>query len=92
MSRARLGGRCVPETRLRSTDSPCDLARMKEDAPEPVTVADREILAGRTISAIKAIRDHLGCPLPEAVLTYHHRCEVLRLEQPDAFAVAPEEH
>ncbi|MER6520592.1 hypothetical protein ACFWHQ_31750 [Streptomyces sp. NPDC060334] len=61
---------------------------MKENVPAPLTIADGEILAGRTISAIKTIHEHLGRSLQEAVLVYHDRCDVLRREQPDAFAVA----
>ncbi|MEV6572016.1 hypothetical protein [Streptomyces sp. NPDC051577] len=64
---------------------------MDENTPADLTVADGEILAGRPISAIKAIRDHLGCPLQEAILAYHDRWEVLRRERPDAFAVPPEQ-
>ncbi|MER6391767.1 hypothetical protein ACFXEL_25060 [Streptomyces sp. NPDC059382] len=65
---------------------------MNENTAAPLTVADNEILAGHVIAAIKAIREHLGCPLQEALLAFHDRHEVLRLEQPDAFALAPDEY
>ncbi|MER5775698.1 hypothetical protein ABT144_15690 [Streptomyces sp. NPDC002039] len=65
---------------------------MNEKPAVPLTVADSEILAGRTISAIKTIHEHLGRSLQEAVLAYHDRWEVLRREQPDAFAEALDDH
>ncbi|MGW1515730.1 hypothetical protein [Streptomyces sp. NPDC002287] len=65
---------------------------MSENAPPPITVADREIFAGRILPGIKAIREDLGCSLQEAFLTFHARYEVLQLEQPDAFAVARGEY
>ncbi|MFD3700223.1 hypothetical protein ACFWUZ_29555 [Streptomyces sp. NPDC058646] len=65
---------------------------MSETPPTPVTVADSEIFAGRILPGIKAIREHLGCSLQEAFLTFHERYEVLQREQPDAFAVAPDEY
>ncbi|MFE0577841.1 hypothetical protein [Streptomyces sp. NPDC058874] len=65
---------------------------MSETPPASVTVADGEIFAGRILPGIKAIREHLGCSLQEALLTFHERYEVLQCEQPETFAVAPDEY
>ncbi|MFJ8018138.1 hypothetical protein [Streptomyces sp. NPDC096339] len=65
---------------------------MNENAQPPVTVADGEILAGRILPGIKAIREHLGCPLKDALLAFHARYEELRQEQPGAFAKTPDEY
>ncbi|MFI7404786.1 hypothetical protein ACIBW9_30635 [Streptomyces sp. NPDC049541] len=44
---------------------------------------DRDILEGRTILAVKAIREAQGCPLQEAVDLYHQRYGELHPE-PDS--------
>ncbi|MFG3486342.1 hypothetical protein [Streptomyces sp. NPDC047972] len=65
---------------------------MSETPPTSVAVADGEIFAGGILPGIKAIREHLGCSLQEAFLTSHERYEVLQREQPEAFAMAPDEY
>jgi hypothetical protein len=55
------------------------------ELPESV---DRDILEGRTILAVKAIREAQGCPLREAVDLYHQRYGELRPE-PDSAQEAP---
>ncbi|MEU6755404.1 hypothetical protein [Streptomyces sp. NPDC046685] len=65
---------------------------MSETPPPPVTVADSEILAGLILPGVKAIREHLGCSLHEALRAFHERYEVLQREQPEAFVVAPGEY
>ncbi|MFE3767324.1 hypothetical protein ACFXPI_36825 [Streptomyces sp. NPDC059104] len=65
---------------------------MDENAPAPLTVADADIFAGRILPGIRAMRAHLGCPLNEALLAFHARYEVLRLEQPDTFTVSADEY
>ncbi|MEU3612903.1 hypothetical protein ABZ725_11420 [Streptomyces sp. NPDC006872] len=55
------------------------------ELPESV---DRYILEGRTILAVKAIREAQGCPLREAVDLYHQRYGELHPE-PDSAQKAP---
>jgi hypothetical protein len=52
-----------------------------EELPESV---DRDILAGRTILAVKAIREAQGCSLHEAVDLYHRRYGELHPEPASA--------
>ncbi|MFE9631598.1 hypothetical protein [Streptomyces sp. NPDC006463] len=63
---------------------------MDENASAPVTIADGEILAGRILPGIKAMREHLGCSLQDAFLAFYARYEVLQRERPEAFTMAPE--
>ncbi|MER5730967.1 hypothetical protein ABT084_22035 [Streptomyces sp. NPDC002138] len=65
---------------------------MNENTAASISIADSEILAGRIIHGIKAMREHLGCSLQDAFLAFHARYEALRLEEPDAFTVAPGEY
>ncbi|MEW1635059.1 hypothetical protein AB0469_13375 [Streptomyces sp. NPDC093801] len=65
---------------------------MNENAPALSTIADADILAGRILPGIKALRAHLGCSLQEAFLTFYARYEALQLEQPDAFDKTPSEY
>lgn len=51
------------------------------ELPESV---DRDILEGRTILAVKAIRDAQGCQLHEAVDLYHQRYRELHPEPESA--------
>ena len=55
------------------------------ELPESV---DRDLLEGRTILAVKAIREAQGCPLREAVDLYHQRYRELHPE-PDPAQEAP---
>lgn len=48
-----------------------------EELPESV---DRDILEGRTIPAVKTIRDAQGCSLHQAVDLYHQRYAELHPE------------
>lgn len=56
---------------------------MSDPSTPSTTVADDHILARRSIPAIKALREHLGCSLQDAVTAYEDRYEALRLEHPD---------
>ncbi|MEV5435147.1 hypothetical protein AB0K80_03790 [Streptomyces sp. NPDC052682] len=51
------------------------------ELPESV---DRDILEGRTILAVKTIREAQGCSLREAVDLYHQRYEELQAESEPA--------
>ncbi|MDT0572404.1 hypothetical protein RM704_33935 [Streptomyces sp. DSM 3412] len=55
------------------------------ELPESV---DRDILEGRTILAVEAIREAQGCPLREAVDLYHQRYGELH-PGPDSAQEAP---
>ncbi|MGW2443847.1 hypothetical protein [Streptomyces sp. NPDC001675] len=55
-------------------------------------VADGMIVAGRIIPGVKALRDHLGCSLHEALDVYVTRYEVLRRERPVDFTKSHEEY
>ncbi|MFD3676869.1 barstar family protein [Streptomyces sp. NPDC058613] len=46
----------------------------------PLSFADKEILSGMTIKAIKLFRDHLGCSIHEALDILQSRSEHLRRE------------
>ncbi|MER7338556.1 hypothetical protein ABT403_11910 [Streptomyces sp. NPDC000075] len=65
---------------------------MNEKAPDLGTPADDDILAGRILPGIKALRAHLDCSLQEAFLAVHARYEALQLERPDAFDKPPSEY
>ncbi|MFF4607689.1 hypothetical protein ACFY12_33750 [Streptomyces sp. NPDC001339] len=58
-----------------------------EQLPENV---DLDILENRTILALKAIRESLGCTLHEAVDVYAQRYEELRRDRPDDFHLSRE--
>lgn len=53
---------------------------MSGGLPESV---DHDIVEGRTIIAIKTIRDTLGCSIHEAVDIYAARYEELRRDRPE---------
>ncbi|MFF4664655.1 hypothetical protein [Streptomyces sp. NPDC001282] len=55
-------------------------------------VADDMIVAGRIILGLKALRDHLGCSLHEALDAYVARYEVLRRERPADFTKSHQEY
>ncbi|MER7169971.1 hypothetical protein [Streptomyces mesophilus] len=57
-----------------------------------IGIADDEIVAGRILLGIKAIRDHLGCSLHEALDAYVSRYQALRLERPTDFSVSHEQY
>lgn len=65
---------------------------MSDHATPSVTVADDDILAGRILPGIKALREHLGCPLKDALVAFTDRYEVLRLERPSEFLKAPDDY
>ncbi|MFD7974240.1 hypothetical protein [Streptomyces sp. NPDC059071] len=48
-----------------------------------LSFADKEILSGRNIEAIKLFRDHLGCSIHEALDILQSRSEYLHREQSD---------
>ncbi|WP_052757801.1 barstar family protein [Streptomyces yangpuensis] len=49
----------------------------------PLSFADKEILSGRNIEAIKLFRDHLGCSIHEALDILQSRSEYLHREHSD---------
>ncbi|MEU5073569.1 hypothetical protein AB0G76_18685 [Streptomyces asoensis] len=51
-------------------------------------IVDQHILEGRTILAVKTIRDAQECPLDEAIHLYHQRYEELHPE-PDTAQKCP---
>ncbi|MFJ8546939.1 hypothetical protein ACIRFH_34190 [Streptomyces sp. NPDC093586] len=55
-------------------------------------VADDEIIAGRILLGVKALRDHLGCSLHEALDAYSTRYEQLRRERPADFSSSHEDY
>ncbi|MGV9344438.1 hypothetical protein ACWDSD_06420 [Streptomyces spiralis] len=57
-----------------------------------IDVADGEIIAGRIILGIKALRDHLGCSLHEALDVYTTRYDQLRRERPADFSISHEDY
>ncbi|MET8570372.1 hypothetical protein [Streptomyces sp. NPDC004783] len=57
-----------------------------------IGVADGEIIAGRILLGIKALRDHLGCSLHEALDAYTRRYEQLRRERPADFSSSHEDY
>ncbi|NXY98744.1 hypothetical protein HYE82_31075 [Streptomyces sp. BR123] len=65
---------------------------MDNSSPAPVTVADDYIFACRILLGIKALREHLGCPLQDAFVAFTDRYEVLRRERPDCFSQTHEEY
>ncbi|MFC5910347.1 hypothetical protein [Streptacidiphilus monticola] len=52
---------------------------------------DRDILDHRIMQAIVAIRQALGCSIPQAIDEVDRRYWRLRQERPDEFSVPPEE-
>ncbi|GHH87630.1 hypothetical protein [Streptomyces capitiformicae] len=65
---------------------------MDENTPDVVTVADDDILANRILPGIRALREHLGCSLQEALIMFTERYEVLRVERPDEFSQPRDEY
>ncbi|WP_455354663.1 hypothetical protein [Streptomyces sp. SYSU K217416] len=59
--------------------------RYMDSESSGIDIADDEIIAGRIIFGIKALRDHLDCSLHEALDVYVARYEVLRRDRPDSF-------
>ncbi|MFC5220724.1 hypothetical protein [Streptomyces coerulescens] len=57
-----------------------------------VSLVDDQILANQIIPGIKTLRDHLDCPLHEALKVFVARYEVLRAERPEDFACGHEEY
>ncbi|MER5465917.1 hypothetical protein ABT010_35735 [Streptomyces sp. NPDC002668] len=57
--------------------------------PESV---DRDILDQRIISALRTIREALGCSLHEALDVFNVRYQELRRERSDDFSIGPEEY
>ncbi|MER7955712.1 hypothetical protein [Streptomyces sp. NPDC096030] len=63
---------------------------MSDQSPPLITVADDDILARRILPGIKALREHLGCSLQDALIAFTDRYEILRLERPSEFSEAPD--
>jgi hypothetical protein len=57
-----------------------------------ITVADDDILARRILPGIRALKEHLGCSLQDALIAFTDRYEVLRLERPNEFSEVPDEY
>jgi hypothetical protein len=57
--------------------------------PESV---DRDILEHRIISALRTIREVLGCTLHQALDAFAHRYEGLRRDRPDDFDLSRDEY
>ncbi len=57
----------------------------------PVGV-DEDIVAGRIVRALKAIRDARGCSIPQAIDVFADRYELLRRTRPNDFTLSPEEY
>ncbi|WP_435613601.1 hypothetical protein [Streptomyces sp. bgisy159] len=57
-----------------------------------VDVADEEILSSQILRGLKALRDHLGCSLHEALDVLAARYEVLRVERPGDFICGHDEY
>ncbi|MET7742745.1 hypothetical protein [Streptomyces sp. NPDC005385] len=56
------------------------------------TSVDDDILERRIISAIRTIREALGCTIHEAIDMFVVRYDELRRDRPDDFTVGPEEY
>ncbi|MFJ4523202.1 hypothetical protein ACIP4Y_19965 [Streptomyces sp. NPDC088810] len=57
-----------------------------------VDIADEQILNAQIILGIKALREHLGCSLHDALKAFRDRYEVLREERPDDFVCGRAEY
>ncbi|MFE0629439.1 hypothetical protein ACFW3D_21075 [Streptomyces sp. NPDC058864] len=57
-----------------------------------VDVADEQILARKIILGHKALMNHLGCSLQEAIHIYAARYEVLRVQRPEDFVCSGDEY
>ncbi|MET7385610.1 hypothetical protein ACFYPT_29400 [Streptomyces sp. NPDC005529] len=56
------------------------------------TSVDDDILERRIISAIRTIREALGCTIHEAIDMFVVRYDELRRDRPDDFTVGPKEY
>ncbi|OQD57855.1 hypothetical protein BM536_000090 [Streptomyces phaeoluteigriseus] len=57
-----------------------------------IAVADDDILARRILPGTRALKEHLGCSLQDALIAFTDRYEVLRLERPNEFSEVPDEY
>ncbi|MEU1519742.1 hypothetical protein ABZ490_47820 [Streptomyces sp. NPDC005811] len=57
-----------------------------------VDFADEQILTNQIIRGLKALREHLGCSLQEALEVFVARYEVLRAERPGDFVCGHDEY